>query len=242
MRSWLSWALAGAVAAAVAAPARAASVGVTGQFEVLVSGLSPVVVPLVPGATADVTGGVLGVPAGIGALTASIPITGFPLDLVTGLDVDLANGAGSFAAPGPSQTGPASVAGGALGGAMPISGTVATTGLVPISFSLSVVGVGGTQDEGDIVLYGAPWTVGDATVTLSDQTVFALSGSQTGALGAIGSQTVLVTPLRIDAYGLSEIPVFGRLTLNFVPEPGTGLLVAAGLLGLPARRQRSASA
>jgi hypothetical protein len=30
--------------------------------------------------------------------------------------------------------------------------------------------------------------------------------------------------------------------VNFVPEPGTGLLVAAGLLGLAARRQRSASA
>lgn len=241
MRSWLSCAVACAVAVAGwAVPAKAASVAVTGQFEAIVVGLDSVVVPLSPGTTVDVSGGTLSIPAGIASIDETIPITGFPLDLITGLSLNLSNAAGSFSTPGPSQTGPAAVPGGDFGGAMAITGAISTTGLVELSFNLTVAGVGGTQDEGDILLYGAPWTVGTATITLLDDTEIALTGSQTGALGAIGSQTVLVTPLLVDAFGLTQIPVFGRLTLNVVPEPGTGLLIAAGVAALAARRSRRA--
>ena len=240
MRSWLSCTVACAVALTwAAAPAKAASVAVTGQFEAIVVGLDSVVVPLGPGTTVDVSGGTVTIPAGIASIDETLPITGFPLDLITGLTLNLTNGAGSFTTPGPSQGAPAAVPGGAFGGVMAISGAISTTGLVELSFNLTVAGVGGSQNEGDIILYGAPWTAGQAVITLSDDTELVLAGSQTGALGAIGSQTVLVTPLLVDALGLYEIPVFGRLTLNFVPEPGTGLLLAAGVAALGAARRRS---
>jgi len=240
MRSWLSCTLTCAVAVSwLAAPAQATSVAVTGQFEAVVVGLDSVVVPLPAGTTADVTAGTLTIPAGIASINEALPITGFPLDLITGLTLDLSNGAGSFTTPGPSQGAPASVPAGAFGGVMAIAGAISTTGDVVLSFNVTVAGVGGSQNEGDIILYGAPWTAGVATITLSDDTELALAGSQTGVFGAIGSQTVLVTPLLVDALGLYEIPVFGRLTLNFVPEPGTGLLLAAGVAALADRRRSS---
>jgi len=238
MRSWLSCGAACVLAvAAFGAPAKAASVAVTGQFEAIVVGFDSVVVPLAGGATVDVSGGTLSVPAGIGSIDTTLPVTGFPLDLITGLGLSLSNAAGSFSTPGTAQGGPASVPGADFGGLMAISGTISTSGDIALDFALTVAGVGGSQDEGDIILHGAPWTAGQATITLADLTELVLSGSQTGVLGEIGSQTVLVTPLLVDAFGLYEIPVFGRLTLNFVPEPGTGLLLAAGVATLAARRR-----
>jgi hypothetical protein len=42
----------------------------------------------------------------------------------------------------------------------------------------------------------------------------------------------LVTPMRIKSSDGRQIPVFGRLTLRFVPEPGQLPLLAVGIAGL----------
>jgi hypothetical protein len=68
-----------------------------------------------------------------------------------------------------------------------------------------------------------------------------LTGTQSGPLGAPGSTISLVTPAHINAAGLTNIATFAILSLSFVPEPGTLLLLAAGLVGLGAvgRARRS---
>jgi hypothetical protein len=95
-----------------------------------------------------------------------------------------------------------------------------------------------------ISLVGNPWTV--ATVTALDQTDNGLvttcsasgftHGPASGTLSAsaVAGAVQLVTSAQVSTNipGLEEIPLFGRITLTAVPEPGQLLLLASGALGL----------
>jgi hypothetical protein len=211
---------------------------VQGAFSFALGAIPPVVVPV--GGNVDVTGGTLTVPAGIVATAGLfLPVTGFPLNLITGLVLTASNGAGSFAAPGAAEGGSANVPGGGFGGKMPIIGVVQVKGALAINVPLSVIGQGGTN-AGVVVVDGAPWTTGIGMVTTTGAAMATVqaAGTQVGALGAATSTVTLVTPVHVNAAGLSRLPAFGTLNLHFVPEPGPLLLTALGAGALAAFGRR----
>ena len=157
----------------------------------------------------------------------------------------------------------ARIAGGGFGGFMGINGVALVGALgspgspsANIAVGLSVVGAGGNITTVDPVVglvqaAGAPWTTGTATVFgLFTTTVPTPNGgtamvtltkvTQMGGGSAVpGGSLTLVTPLYINTAAAGLIPSFGVMTLNFVPEPGTLLLLGAGVAGLAAVGSRA---
>jgi hypothetical protein len=117
------------------------------------------------------------------------------------------------------------------------------------------VGVGGvvTNTPVGVVrlsLHGAPWTVRTATLPVETPAggSFAVftSGfahgpaSFTGSTAQAGGRLELVTPIRMESLGAAPaVPMFGRLAIQFVPEPAPALLFSAGglAIALAARRR-----
>lgn len=226
-----------AIVLGASAPASAAPVTVQGTMEVGVGTLPPIGFPIAP-TTVDLTGGTLTIPAGIAGVSGMfIPVTGFPLNLITGLIVTASNGPGSFSVPAPADTGAANIAGGGFGGLMPIQGVAQVKGSLAMNVPLSVIGGGGVATAGAIIVEGAPWTTGVAQVTTTGTmapVMEAETGDAMGALGDPASTVLLVTPAHVNAAGLTRIAAFARLNLEFVPEPDSMLLLAASLVGLGA--------
>jgi hypothetical protein len=121
------------------------------------------------------------------------------------------------------------------------------------------VGVGGLITFGGsatvrVSLYGAPFTLNAVTVTGATEsgavfTIFSTGslkgpGSFTSSAGQTGGYLSLVTPTRVitnQAGGVAALASgFLRLEIEFVPEPGVGLLLGSGAAGLLilARRRR----
>jgi hypothetical protein len=140
---------------------------------------------------------------------------------------------------------------GNLGGTLDIpgylrfnAGTIVTPSLalgVPATRTAS--GIGGVR----VTVIGQPWTVGAARVTgvtfvtPSGATVTNGTVSATGSNGLTpgGMGTLnLVSPMKVMAPSWGSFPVLATLTLEFVPEPATALLLACGLAGLAAIRRR----
>ena len=156
--------------------------------------------------------------------------------------------AGSFVA----GSGP----GGGLGGPMTLDAQYRITGydgrvtLVRVPLSpvgqpggfASVTGGGGTL----IRVYGTGWTTGSWTLmapatTVSGGTATPITVTATGAdlRTASGAGTlVLISPIYIRTNLAGDIPTFARLTLNYVPEPSTLLLVGVGMAGLALRGRK----
>jgi hypothetical protein len=99
-------------------------------------------------------------------------------------------------------------------------------------------------------IVGNPWTAGVTTVTGitgqmtpnggSNGTTLMLSGMNNLTVGGGGSLT-LVSPGRVYVSTGNKLPVIGTLVLNYVPEPGTLLLLGSGALGLAILGRRRAA-
>jgi hypothetical protein len=105
---------------------------------------------------------------------------------------------------------------------------------------LSIVGTGGTVNFSVLgtasTLDANPWTTGAVTVTgklLTDPEPITFEDEGVDARDAGGfGQLKLVTTAFANLGGLGTVPALAVLDITFVPEPGTLMLVAAGVAGL----------
>ncbi len=100
--------------------------------------------------------------------------------------------------------------------------------------TLNTFGAAGVK----ISVVGAQWTIGATTVSNSVRSGFAhgpASGTTTTAKE--GGVVQLVTPVRVTTLG-TGIDFIGILRIVVVPEPGTGLLLGAGVIALAAMGRR----
>jgi len=208
----------------------------TGDISIAISGLSPAQLPGAGTATINGSAGgehinTLDLPAGVFAISGFVlPVTDPGAAPIKGVQVTAANAAGAF-----------NRNGGNLGGSMPINGTTkvclfaaCTAAVANISVPLNVAGAGGSAFVSaavNLTVLGAPWTTGTAQIGTITQMGGAAPQSSTG----MASGTVsLVTPVFVSTnIGASAVvPVFALLNMHFVPEPGTLVLLGAGIAGL----------
>jgi hypothetical protein len=231
--------------------ARAATLPFTGTLSVVVGTLDPISAAGAGFASVEPRPGdpnhlaTLGLGADVfGATGIVVPVTdpvAFPIGGVVGT---LHNAAGSFAED----------AGGRLGGALSLPGTVRVCLFGPCSAAtanltvpLGVIGQGGaTTVTGavNLTVVGAPWTTATAAVGSLTARGFAVGphGAASSTLQTSGSLR-LVTPIFLSTNIGAEavVPAFAFLDLRFVPEPGTTALLVAGitsLLSVAALRRR----
>ena len=221
-----------------AVEAHAGTVPFTGSLTIGVflngSPLSPLVVPGSGIATVDgshIT--TLDLPASPFAATGITAMNGAATGPLSGEQLTVHNGAGSFA-------------GGPLVGPMPLNGVMkacffAYCGSAPpanMLVPLTVAGVGGSATVSSLVnvtVSGAPWTVGTAALGTLTQMGFRHGpASLTSSTAAASGQIRLVTPIFISTNigGAPLLPTFGFLDLHFVPEPSTLLLLGGGIAAL----------
>ncbi|MFP8880646.1 MAG: hypothetical protein VCE43_15065 [Myxococcota bacterium] len=111
------------------------------------------------------------------------------------------------------------------------------------------IGVGGVWSGSGfsygnrVSVHGAPWTVGTAFlpyVTPAGDTVSIPEfgdahgpGSFAGSTALIGGVIQLVTPVVVTSGSeISPFSMFAKTTIRFIPEPGMGLLLLSGIVGL----------
>jgi hypothetical protein len=233
-----------AVGCAIAAstPAQAGVQAFTGELALQIGGFDPIAVTGAGFASVEAGDGgpdhlaALSLEASPFAATGLlVPVTDPVAFPIAGVIATAHAGAGQFA--GTS---------GALAGVMPVLGVAkvclyAACGSSPIanlSVPITVVGQGGySTDSGpvDVTVIGAPWTTGTAVVGSTTARGYARGpGGETSTTIAASGSVRLVTPIFISTNigAVPVVPAFGFLTLHFVPEPGTLLLVGAGLAGL----------
>jgi hypothetical protein len=189
----------------------------------------------------------LALPASLVATAGlTMPTTDPAVAPVMGLQLTVANAAGSVAATG----------GGHIAGVVALPGTFRFCLFAPcggaianLDVPLTPIGAGGSATVPgpvNVSVFGAPWTSGTAMVGAFgfNQTLTGFAhgpASGTSSTAQPGGTLQLVTPISITTnLGADNlIFAFGILTLRFVPEPGTALLVGAGALLLGAIGRRS---
>jgi hypothetical protein len=161
--------------------------------------------------------------------------------------VTVANAAGAL-----SET-----AGGVLRGAMGLPGIAkvclfgkvgCNSPLANVDVPLTPVGAGGfgvATAAVNLTVIGAPWTTGTAAIGEVTRMGFAQGPASAPSSTGMASGTVqLVTPVYVTTSIAASvvIPVFAVLTMHFVPEPTTLVLLGGGIVALAwagGRRARS---
>jgi hypothetical protein len=236
--------LLGSVLGAVLASVSAASAGplASALLEVDFSGLPTFAFPgagATGTATSQLSASLGGSDVFDGAITIPSPTTAAPP--ITYYQVVITkNASGTFTGTAP----------GSVGGNLSIQGAVnlygisgfpgSKTPLLPIPLNLgtpstSFNGGGGVS----ITAIGAAWTVGTAAVTGLGGTDLTATAMGANGLTPGGQGTlVLVSPVKVLTNISGAFAIFGTLTLTYVPEPNTLLLVALGIAALAAAAPR----
>jgi len=231
-------------------PTAAAPIAVSASLRIEIGGLAPVYAT--GSGIIDVSGGVYTIPAGLVSLgnatipvTASTAVNSLIASGIANLSATFAPGGVTSQVPGEvclvPAVGRACVAGGGIGGVMPVTGLIGIHVIphivvIPVDVGAFALGEGGSTNA-PFTFDGAPWTTGVARVGLGGfPTVF--TTATTGSVA--GGSLTLVSAAFVAACG-NLLPITASFTLTpLVPEPGALALIAigaAGLLALALRRR-----
>jgi hypothetical protein len=171
-----------------------------------------------------------------------MPVTDPTVFPINGLLLDASNGAGTFTAISGGPPG---------GGAAPLGGVAkvclfgpCNSAVANLTVPLENVGAGGfdiVTSAVNVTIVGAPWTIGTASASGLTGMGFAHGPATLTSSTAQPSGVVqLVTPIFVHSNieSMQTLQGIATLTLHFVPEPGTIVLLGAGILSLAASGRR----
>jgi hypothetical protein len=202
-----------------------------------------------PSVVVDDVTGAFTVPANLFTGFVAVPTQLFTgVDLISGLAVDIQGHAAIPLAPG--NPGGSNLGinrpGGGLGGEGALDGTaiVNVLFLFDLNIPLAAVGVEGgfvTALEGNlrITAFGTGWTTGAVQITgITTETpagnvinTVTFVGFDNRGPGGVG-QVQIISPFKAVTNAAGNLPGLAVMTLNFVPEAGTLLLLGSGVVGL----------